>query len=1481
MKQILFSLLVLLSLQSVSSQRITERLDRGVVAMRKSASQIFVSWRLLATDPDEIRFNVYRQVGEGAPVKLNSQPLANSTNLVATVASDIYSASRISVRPVLNNVESAEDGSWNLPAGAAANRIVRNFDYAPLPAGHPKMAMKFCWVGDLNGDGSYDFVIDRHGTGAVSDDEDGNNTASAVSSKIEAYTSEGELMWRIEIGGNVKNISNGHNDMVTVYDMDGDGKAEVLMCVSEGTTFANGEQILNGDGTVHNYDNVAGSAPQWVAIINGETGNLIHKVALPHFSQIATTRNDKWKDIGGHFIIAYLDGIRPSLVYQYKNRQNSGQFTGAYAAWHFSGNQLVEDWAVRFPREDTEYESHQVRVADVDGDGKDEFVEISYVIDDDGTQLYTVPNVSHGDRHVLADIDPDRPGLEQFFIQQTNIMGMGLHDAATGELIKGLYMGAVGDVGRGACAAFDPTRRGLQFFSTMNSYAMYDSKGNAIQGATGLFPAESIWWGPNLNRWQASAIGNGGYNIAFSKFNTSTHSFERDLPNFYNEGGDYYLRAANGARAAFWGDILGDWREEMILGRADSTGFAIVSTWEVSNHRQYCLMQNPAYRCQTTAKGYYQTADVDFYMAADMPKPPIAPVQRADEYITQANTLTAAVANGKSVMFDIRNQNNVISVNEIITPDTLLLFNPKGKNYTFNFTENGKLSGALKVIKSLQGDVTLNGNHDYTGITRISEGRIFVNGNIASPVQVDARGVIGGSGTLNGGITLETGLNVEGGRIEAGNGATLGTLSIVGNLALVGRNNLHFDIDQTQTAKNDTLKIIGDFTVTNNNHSIVINVLTPIQSGAMTIITFTGTTNATAANFSVKGLEGVPYNLIFEEHRIILNLTEPRTAATVVWNGSHSGAWDFQTENFLYNGAETAFVPNDTVIFDDNAVTKIITIAETMPVGGMIFSNATSDYRISGSGVIGGEGKLAKTGAGKLSLLTAENSFAGGIDFSDGILEVSSLKDGGLPSSIGAASAAAANWKMTNATLQTLGQMATNHAMQIVGKLTVNNPASSSVMISGNIGGSNVTLELTGAGSTNLQGNNTLTNVVLKSGTLALGSVTANSQSLGNAKLTLEGGTFIMFDVNSTSTTGPFTNEIIVPEGKTALWNQPRRWNFTNKISGAGTLTINAPYVRGDQNIDWSGFTGRINFTGQDVRLNNASARAMTNIHVDLASGTTLYCASNGSGTTSAQTVNLGALSGAGALNGSNTYNIGARNQNTTYSGAIGSGAGNLNKNGTGTFTLSGANAHTGTTTINAGTLVLASATAAGNSNVNVNGNAILSTQNSACATVTIGKTLTMSENATLTMEINVSQSQLDRINAQNIVLNGVLNFINLLGLGNLTGFYAGQEFQIFNASGAITGNFSQILPTLENNLQFDQSRIAEGIIKIAQVNGIEALPTTHEIKYVEYFDILGRKIDLHNGITHNTAVIKRTTYTDGTVIVEKITREKAKTTIR
>lgn len=1489
-------LIFIFSSTTLMGQRKMEYLDRGIVAMPKSSTQVYISWRHFATDPDDIAYNVYYKNADSGPLtKLNDTPITNSTNYLATLS--LTKPYIFVVKSILNGEEKDEAGSFKLPIGSKINRIVKDFHFEPLPAGHPKMFMKFCWPADLDGDGKYDFVLDRQNYGAAAEDEESEESLGEYTSpKVEAYTSEGEFLWRIDLGYNVK-ICSGHSDMVTAYDMDGDGKAEVMVAVSEGTVFADGTVITGANGKVNDYSKTAGSAPQWISILNGMTGVEIDRVPLSIADQMTTTRTDRWKDMSGHFIIAYLDGINPSLIYQVKNRAVSGDFQGAHYAWSFGNGKLKEQWAKLFYPEQEHSEFHQVRAADVDGDGYDEFVEGGYVIDQDGSLLNKHQGVVHGDRHVLADIDPDRPGLEHFFIQQNNphTLGMGISDAETGELLKGVYMSAVGDVGRGTAGAFDPTNRGMQFFSTMNSYAMYDSKGKLISGAKGVFPSEAFWWGPDLTRYHISSNGN-DRNPTIDKYNPNTKSMGREVALFNENNGNgiYYFRAPNAGRAAFWGDLFGDWREELIYSRRDSTGFVILSTWDETSHRLYTLMQNPAYRIQTTARGYYETADVDFYMAADMPAPPVAPVQRADLYYSGSgwidnNNIDATYADGKSIMFDLRGGSSTYTLSGDMSPSRLWLMNPKGKNYTFDGT--GKFTGDMDVVKSMQGDVTFNGNYNYTGKTRVSEGRLFVNGTLASKVQLDARGVIGGNATLNGGIVVETGLNVEGGRIEPGIGGTLGTLTIVGNLDMPGRNNLAFDIDQTQLAKSDLLHIQGDFTVTGTNNTIVINPISSVTAGTLILVTYTGTTNATPANFKVKGLEGIPYILKVEDNSVKIEMSEPRAASSVVWKGGQSSVWDFQTENFLSGIIEDSFVPGDAVTFNDEAVTKIITIDETMPVNGMIFNN-NSDYSISGAGVISGTGGLKKTGTGKLSLLTEENSFTGVVEVENATLEVASLKNGGAPSSIGASSGEASNWIMKNATLQTASQMATNRNMQAVGKLTVNNPTTNnSVLISGNITGTGIGLEVTGKGTLTLQGTNSFTEVVVRDGLLLLGSVNANSNSLGNAKITLEGGIFRMHDVNSSSTVGPFTNEVYIPEGANVQWDLPQRWRFTNKLTGSGTVTINVPYVRSDFNGDWSEFAGVMKFTmgkkSGDIRLNNSDARNMPNAEVNLGSGTTLYVASNGSGeVASGQTITLGALSGSGSISGKNYLIIGDRNSNSVYSGNISGGSGKLMKRGTGSLTLSGDNEYTGETTINGGDLIAAntSGSATGTGVVNVNntgrlmgtgyisgsvqmyagGTIMPGISETTIGTLKTGTNLVMRDGVKTVLKVNRLTN--DKIQVgKNLTLKGTLEMVLLAGT-----YTAGKSYTVFEAAGAISGNFDQIIPaTPGEGLEWDLSQITSGIIKVVLVGtgidgqklvDVQVYPTlVDDICTIELGDVSESiKIELANqlGVVLKTAQI-------------------------
>jgi len=212
---------------------------------------------------------------------------------------------------------------------------------------------------------------------------------------------------------------------------------------------------------------------QFLSVVNGMTGAELARATVP---------NPRLADgpMNGHMGILYLDGKRPSVLLAAKNRDANEDFHGTITAWDWRGGSLTQRWtwedsgAIHAP------EGHQIRIADVDNDGKDEFVEIGFVIDDNGTQLFNLPEVVHGDRFHLTDIDPDRPGLETFIIQQNNSSGLAtaFFDAGTGGILKKWYAGSIVDVGRGIALDITSAHKGYEMYSTQPG--IFNAKGQQI-----------------------------------------------------------------------------------------------------------------------------------------------------------------------------------------------------------------------------------------------------------------------------------------------------------------------------------------------------------------------------------------------------------------------------------------------------------------------------------------------------------------------------------------------------------------------------------------------------------------------------------------------------------------------------------------------------------------------------------------------------------------------------------------------------------------------------------------------------------------------------------------------------------------------------------------------------------------------------------------------------------------------------------------
>lgn len=585
----------------VRPPRYMEKLGRGVIALYQGGNAVYVGWRLLAQDPAEIAFNLYRN-----GIKLNSAPITQSTNWtdngITTTVANTYT-----VRTVIDGRESDEEASYTL----GANPVSARFFTVPLNKvpGADTYSLRYVYVGDLDGDGEYDFVVNR------------DNDSLATYKTLEAYRRDGTFLWRVNLGPNIQEA------YTLVFDFDQDGRAEVVTKTSEATVFGDGTAIGDTDGDGITDYRVIGrqyeiwTGPEFLSILDGMTGRELSRTDFIPRGDI----ND-WGDNYGHranFIkecVAYLDGVHPSIVFM----RGPGDFMKIWA-WDFTEGQLTLRWTwfnnhhAGLPADQNWADFHQIRAVDLDGDGKDELQLGGSAIDDDGTPLYGT-ELTHGDRYQIADFDPDRPGLEVYAIQQNNptLLGAAYYDAATGEILARYYMNAFGDVGRGDAGDYDPDHKGLEFYSTMNG--MYNCKGELIYDEH-PFPTLGIWWDGDLRReFFASADGE-GRNPVINKWNHKTKNSDR-LFTIYNDHGSYSVISPYAARPPFLGDIYGDWREEVILEERDHSKFRVYSTTIPTTVRLYTLMQNPYYRVDVTHKGYIVTTYTDYYLGEEMETPP-------------------------------------------------------------------------------------------------------------------------------------------------------------------------------------------------------------------------------------------------------------------------------------------------------------------------------------------------------------------------------------------------------------------------------------------------------------------------------------------------------------------------------------------------------------------------------------------------------------------------------------------------------------------------------------------------------------------------------------------------------------------------------------------------------------------------------------------------------------------------------------------
>jgi rhamnogalacturonan endolyase len=613
----LLLLALALLIAPAQAQRRMEKLNRGVVAVRTSATDVYVGWRVLGTDPAGLAFNVYR----GA-AKINATPITGATNLVdATTANETYT-----VRPVRNGVEEAAS------AGATvwADKFLRIPIQRPTGGTTPDnvtytYGANDCSVGDVDGDGQYEIILKWDPSNA----KDNSQSGYTGNVYIDAYRLNGTRLWRIDLGRNIR--AGAHYTQLMVYDFDSDGKAEVAVKTADGTVDGKGTVI--GDATA-DYRNSTGyvlTGPEFLTIFNGKTGAAMATTAYLPARGAVTSWGDNYGNRVDRFVstVAYLDGQRPSLV------MGRGYYTRLVrVAWDWRNGQLTRRWTFDSDENgNSAYAgqgNHQLTVGDVNGDGKDEVVNGPSAIKDDGTGLY-VNGLGHGDALHMSDMNPDRPGQEVWQPHETpsqyGVYGLECRDALTGQPLWGVP--ATGDVGRGLAADVDPNHRGYEMWGSVGG--LYTCTGTQI-GTTKPTVNFAVWWDGDLSRELLDAGYNSTTNVATVRLEkwvppvppATNGSLTRLLTPSTAADGDAQTNNTTKANPCLTADILGDWREEILLRARDNQSLLLYSTSAPTTERLYTLMHDSQYRLAVAHENsaYNQPPHTSFYLGTGMSAPP-------------------------------------------------------------------------------------------------------------------------------------------------------------------------------------------------------------------------------------------------------------------------------------------------------------------------------------------------------------------------------------------------------------------------------------------------------------------------------------------------------------------------------------------------------------------------------------------------------------------------------------------------------------------------------------------------------------------------------------------------------------------------------------------------------------------------------------------------------------------------------------------
>lgn len=1274
------SALALLVSMGANAQRFTDKLDRGLVAV-KTTKGVYCSWRIQADEYYDVKYNLYRD-----GTKVNAEPL-DVSNFTDTSGSE---SSQYTVKAVLNGVE--QQASKAATVFKSNYKEIKIKHDASLKATYePNDAC----CADVDGDGEVEILMkfNNKEEGEQLYPKNGptiNGVATKEYSMLACLKQDGTVLWWVNCGPNMGDFQNNEQNIVG-YDWDMDGKAEVVMRLEEGstvhmadgTTYTIGANGKNGSSWTNYREPKGSGSVEWFThygkeflwYCEGATGKPYQCIEFPlkRLEDGETDLKAAWGDGYGHrsskyfFGAPYLDGKHPSIFlgrgiytrHKFIAYDVDPKTHDLKVRWKWTNNQPGSPWYGQG--------YHNYIVADVDWDGRDEIVWGSMVIDDNGMGLSTT-GLGHGDAQHIGDFNPYIHGQEMFACNEDNPSN-NYRDATTSKLYY--RKTDTNDDGRCLAGNFYNDFPGAVGHSAHDTPISTVTNEHVSTNTNGLSMNFRIYWDGDLleecfNNTEVTKPGVG--------------TIATFLGAYSNNG--------TKATPCYQGDIFGDWREEVIERTADNN-IRIYTTNEPTKWRNYSLWYDHQYRNGMVWQpcGYNQPPHVSYFLGElegiTIAPPPLTTTGREEvgssiskaldgkhALLATTGDATVSVAEGASPAIFTDNAPSWVqgtAASECRTKDTEI----KYTYYTHTLT-GGAFTGGMRLVK--QGDGTLvlpNVKQTYTGKTDVWAGTLQFDGTMeSSPVWLNRFAELNSNGgNFKGGIKADYGSVIRPGGKES-----IGTLT-TSSLDLGFGARVVFDAKDGNVDKLVAAKMSIEKKYWKNGpqyNTPVFEFATAPAPGTYTLAEV-GELTGKLSDIVVEGLDGHKFSLEYTDGKIILNLSDTRDSESCVWTGEKGSVWDLMsTENF--SSSDKMFVTGDELTFNDDAATSNVSIAEDVTPGNLYFKNDKKVYSLAGKGSILGEGSLNVEGTGTVYVKNT-NKYSGGTNVKGGTLIPTTLanKDGLEYGSLGAADNTIT--LSNNGTLKVTTGMTASHPI-VLGENggAINNTGT--LILNGGIkkgAGKNRDLYKMGAGTLQLNSIADFDVLYINQGTV----YDFQDGHFSGKTIVLNGSKVVLQASNSIYSGNSDNVNIEVPKGKSGIWYPDGRCDYTGKLTGEGTIDIYGTWIRCPFKGDWSKFEGTINAKRGNKNVyepvfdfNNTYGIPLATLNVDSRFTKDYAFCTNG------KSFAIGALTGSGYISyggnfgsGANTLTIGGKNTNFEFKGSI--NGSNVVKNGTGIWTIS------------------------------------------------------------------------------------------------------------------------------------------------------------------------------------------------------------------